>query len=238
MTHGSNPTHETPASPPPAASTCCRGTKCAACATPLRRHAQLLRRCALAVLTSGSASDDPRAARELYPGLRHPGAAAGPRHHASTWSTRRRWPSSTARSSAASPNCCSRSCATSPTSRSRSARQRLRPRRRRDGITDAVFEILRNARILRPHRSEPGGVLGRPFDRPRRVRLHQAGRLRAGPARPRHLHRLRPGRDEGPDEGRDHRPRQAAPARATATSASPSPASSPPSRRTRSSTTW
>src|SRR4030095_14831556 len=27
----------------------------------------LLRRCALAVLTSGSASDDPRAARELYP---------------------------------------------------------------------------------------------------------------------------------------------------------------------------
>src|SRR5690606_36233650 len=28
---------------------------------------ELLRRCALAVLTSGSASDDPRAARELYP---------------------------------------------------------------------------------------------------------------------------------------------------------------------------
>src|SRR5690606_42134600 len=27
----------------------------------------LLRRCALAVLTSGSASDDPRAAQELYP---------------------------------------------------------------------------------------------------------------------------------------------------------------------------
>ena len=29
----------------------------------------LLRRCALAVLTSGSASDDPRAAQELYPGF-------------------------------------------------------------------------------------------------------------------------------------------------------------------------
>ena len=28
---------------------------------------ELLRRCALAVLTSGSASDDPRAAQELYP---------------------------------------------------------------------------------------------------------------------------------------------------------------------------
>src|SRR6476469_11160969 len=28
---------------------------------------ELLRRCALAVLTSGSTSDDPRAARELYP---------------------------------------------------------------------------------------------------------------------------------------------------------------------------
>ncbi|MFT3762130.1 MAG: nucleotide 5'-monophosphate nucleosidase PpnN [Pseudoxanthomonas sp.] len=30
---------------------------------------ELLRRCALAVLTSGSASDDPRAARDLYPGF-------------------------------------------------------------------------------------------------------------------------------------------------------------------------
>ena len=58
------------------------------------------------------------------------------------------------------------------------------------------------------------------------------------PARPGRLHRLRPGRHEGPDEGRDHRPRQAAHPRTAATSASPSPASSPPSRRTRSSISW
>ena len=86
--------------------------------------------------------------------------------------------------------------------------------------------------------TRPGGLLGRPFHRPRGIRVHQAGRLRARPARPRHLHRLRPGRDEGPDEGRHHRPRQAAHPAAAATSASPSPASSPPSRRTRSSTSW
>ena len=48
------------------------------------------------------------------------------------------------------------------------------------GITDAVFRLLRNARVLQPGRSQPGGLLGRPFDRARRVRLHQAGRLRAG----------------------------------------------------------
>ena len=64
--------------------------------------------------------------------------------------TRRRWPSSTARSSAASPNCCSRSCATSSTPRPRSSTGAVRPRAPPQGITNAVFELLRNARILRP----------------------------------------------------------------------------------------
>ncbi len=86
-----------------------------------------------------------------------------------------------------------------------------RPGRLGRASPSAVFEILRNARILQAAgRPEPGGVLGRPLDLARRVRLHQAGRLRARPARAGHLHRLRPGRDEGADEGRDHRARQAA----------------------------
>jgi hypothetical protein len=48
------------------------------------------------------------------------------------------------------PNCCSPWCATSPTSppRSRTGQFDLTDSH---GITNAVFEILRNARILRPH---------------------------------------------------------------------------------------
>ena len=58
--------------------------------------------------------------------------------------------------------------------------------------------------------AQPRGVLGRPLDRHRGIPVHQEGGLRARPARPRRLHGLRPGRHEGPDEGRHHRPRQAA----------------------------
>ena len=58
--------------------------------------------------------------------------------------------------------------------------------------------------------AESRGVLGRAFHPPGRVRLHQESRLRARPARPRRVHGLRSRRDEGPDEGRDHRPFQAA----------------------------
>ena len=53
--------------------------------------------------------------------------------------------------------------------------------------------------------AESGGVLGRPFDPARRVRLHQESRLRARAARPRRVHGLRPRRHEGTDERRDHR---------------------------------
>ena len=104
-------------------------------------------------------------------------------------------------------------------------------------ITNAVFHVLRNARAARLQgAAEPGGVLGRALDRRRRVPVHQERRLRTRPARPGRVHRLRPGGHEGPDEGRHHRPRQAAHRARAATSASPSPGSSPPSPRTRSST--
>ena len=197
----------------------------------------LLRRCALAVLTSGSASDDPRAAQ------------------------RAAIPTSTSR-------CCSRTAASRIDLHNAPAmafvdgeiirgvaellfavvRDLAYTAIELDRSGDDLDTVRRHhRRRVRPaaqraraaaDRSQPGRVLGRPFDRPRRIRLHQAGRLRARPARPGHLHRLRPGRDEGPDEGRDHRPRQAAPPHAPATSASPSRASSRPNRRTRSSTTW
>ena len=197
----------------------------------------LLRRCALAVLTSGSASDDPRAARELYPDFdievqqQDRGVTIDLRNAPAMAFV----DGEIIRGVAELLFAVVRDLAyiaieTGRRQRSGPAEQRRHHRRR--------VRLLRNARVLRPRRSEPGGVLGRPLDLPRGVRLYQAGRLRAGPAWPRHLHRLRPGRDEGADEGRDHRPRQATHAAARATSASPSPGSSRPSRRTRSSTTW
>ena len=86
--------------------------------------------------------------------------------------------------------------------------------------------------------AQPGRVLGRPFHTPGRIRLHQESRLRAGAARPGRVHRLRSGRHEGADEGRDHRAFQAAHRAMGAISASPSPASSPRSRPIRSSASW
>jgi predicted Rossmann-fold nucleotide-binding protein len=50
-------------------------------------------------------------------------------------------------------------------------------------------------------RAEDRGVLGRPLDQHRRIQIHQESRPRTGPAQPRHLHRLRPRRDEGPMKG-------------------------------------
>jgi hypothetical protein len=54
---------------------------------------------------------------------------------------------------------------------------------------------------------------GAALDQPRGVRVHQEGRLRAGAARAQRVHGLRPWSDEGPDEGRHHRPHEAAPPR-------------------------
>ena len=126
--------------------------------------------------------------------------------------TRRRWPSSTARSSAASPSCCSRWCATSIYTAIEIAPEYADElgTSARASPTPCSTSCATRACCNRA-RSEPGRVLGRAFDQPRRIPLHQAGRLRARPARAGHLHRLRPGRDEGADEGRDHRARQAAP---------------------------
>ena len=57
--------------------------------------------------------------------------------------------------------------------------------------------------------AESGGLLGRPFDPPLRIRLHEKGRLRAGAAQLGCLHGLRSRRDERPHEGRHHRAFQA-----------------------------
>ena len=171
----------------------------------------LLRRCALAVLTSGSASDDPRAAQELYPDfdIQVLQQDRGVRIDLLNAPAMAFVDGEIIRGVAELLFAVVRDLAYTAIELGPEFATTWKPRA---GITDAVFGLLRNARILQPARSEPRRVLGRPLDQPRRIRLHQAGRLRAGPARPRHLHRLRPGRDEGPDEGRDHRPRQAAPA--------------------------
>ena len=79
-----------------------------------------------------------------------------------------------------------------------------------DGITNAVFHILRNAGTLRAAGAGPRRVLGRARDQPRGVRLLQEGRLRDRPAQHERLHGLRRRRDEGADEGRHRRPREAA----------------------------
>ena len=170
----------------------------------------LFRRCALAVLNSGTLIDDARLIFDAYKDfelriVREPWGIKLELQHAPAQRLRRR------RDHPRRHRAAVRGRARHRLHRQRDRQRRIRPRRSRDGITDAVFDILRNARVPAPaRRAEPGGVLGRPLDQPRRIRLHQAGRLRARPARPRHLHRLRPGRDEGPDEGRDDRPRQAA----------------------------
>ena len=78
-------------------------------------------------------------------------------------------------------------------------------------ITNAVFHVLRNAHLL-DYKARPNLVVcwgGHSIDAAR-VPVHQERGLRARPARPRRVHRLRPGRHEGADEGRHHRPRQAA----------------------------
>ena len=103
-----------------------------------------------------------------------------------------------------------------------------------EGITDAVFHILRNARVLRAH-EEPRLVVcwgGHAIEREEYDYTKVVGYALG--LRARHLHRLRRRRDEGPDERRDRRARQATHPRRGATSGSRSRRSSPPSPRIRS----
>ncbi len=171
----------------------------------------LLRRCALAVLISGGTTDDdPRSIFERYPDFdiqvlqqdrgikleltQRAGAAR----------------SSKARSSAASTNCCSRWCATSSTSPRRSTRVVSISTIHTASPTPCSKSCATRAccsRTSNPTWSCAGAAIR---SRAHGIRVHQARRLPARPARPRHLHRLRPGRDEGADEGRDDRARQAA----------------------------
>ena len=176
---------------------CCRATRCATARRVQRRLHDLLRRCALAVLT----------------------AAARP-------TTRARRRSCTRTSTS---RCCSRPWRAHRFARRagdgvrdgdiiRGVAERLfavvrdlaytaidlGPEFGKDlatsgWITNAVFGLLRNARILHP--ADPNLVVcwaGTPSAR--RVRIHQDVATSSA-CGARHLHRLRPRRHEGPDEG-------------------------------------
>ena len=69
------------------------------------------------------------------------------------------------------------------------------------GLTDYVFQLLRNARTLRPGVEPKIVVLGRPLDQQRGIQVHQEGRPRTRPAQPGCLHRLRTGVMKGPMKG-------------------------------------
>ena len=120
----------------------------------------LLRRCALAVLTSGSASDDPRAAQRAAIPISTSRCSSRTAASASTWTTRRRWPSSTARSSAASPSCCSPSCATSPTPRSSCSDSGRSTSTPATASPTPCSALLRNARVLHPHATRTWSCAG------------------------------------------------------------------------------
>ena len=107
--------------------------------------------------------------------------------------------------------------------------------RESQGITNAVYRVLRNAGVLVP-RVRPDIVVcwgGHSISREEYEYTKQVG-YQLGLAGLERLHRLRPGRHERPDEGRDDRSREAAHSCRAGTWGSPSPASSRPSRPMRS----
>ena len=73
-----------------------------------------------------------------------------------------------------------------------------------DGITNAVFHIVRNAGLMGPPASVNMVVCwGGHAISSRRIRLHEAGWLRNGAARPERVHRLWAWGYEGADERRN-----------------------------------
>ena len=88
----------------------------------------------------------------------------------------------------------------------RAVRSRSRQGRDQRGVPCAA----QCARAGPQGQTQSRGVLGRPLDQRAGIPVHEEGRLRVRPARPRCVHGLRSGSDEGPDEGRHHRSREAA----------------------------
>ena len=175
------------------------------------RILELFRRCALAVLNTGNDTDDARCAVRRLSRLQHRDRATHARleaqHQARAGERVRRRPYGRRHPR----SICSRCCAISSTSAPRSRTTGRFDLNSSEGITDAVFHILKQARVLVPDvRAEHGRLLGWPFDLARRIRIHERGGLSPRLARARHLHRLRSRRDEGSDEGRGDRSRQAA----------------------------
>ena len=140
----------------------------------------LLRRCALAVLTSGSASDDPRAAQELYPDfdIQVLQQDRGVRIDLLNAPAMAFVDGEIIRGVAELLFAVVRDLAYTAIE--------LGPEFDKDletspGITNAVFGLLRNARILQP--ADPNLVVcwGGHSIGARRVPVHQAGRLRTRP---------------------------------------------------------
>src|SRR5688572_32416200 len=109
----------------------------------------LLRRCALAVLTSGSASDDPRAAQELYPDfdiqvLQQDRGVRIDLHHAPAMAF---VDGEIIRGVAELLFAVVRDLAYTAIELAEGSNRDLSGS---EGITDAVFGLLRNARVLQP----------------------------------------------------------------------------------------
>ena len=199
---------------------------------------ELLRRCALAVLTTGSTDDDPRAARELYPDfdiqVLQQDRGAAPRT-ASTRPAMAFVDGRIIRGVAELLFAVVRDLVYTAVELEPDYASELGTS---EGITDAVFRLLRNARVLHPS-SPTWWCAGAGI---RSVATNTTYTKQVG-----YELGLRgldictgcgPGAMKGPMKGATIAPRQTAPVAARATSASPSPGSSPPNRRTRSSTTW
>ncbi len=196
----------------------------------------LLRRCALAVLTSGSASDDPRAAQELYPSfdIQVLQQDRGVRIDLINAPAMAFVDGEIIRGVAELLFAVVRDLAYTAIE--------LGPEYAGDletssGLTGAVFGLLRNARILQP--AEPNLVVcwgGHSIGREEYQYTKNVG-YELGLRGMDICTGCGPGAMKGPMRARRSRmPSSVAGARAT--SASPNRASSPRNRRTRSSTTW
>ena len=204
----------------------------------------LLRRCALAVLTSGSASDDPRAAQELYPhfGIEVLQQDRGLRIELRNAPAMAFVDGQIIRGVAELLFAVVRDLAFTAIELAHDDDLESS-----SGITDAVFRLLRNARVLHP--ADPNLVVcwgGHSIGREEYLYTKQVG-YELGLRGLDICTGCGPGAMKGPMKGatiahakqRINDTRYIGSARAAAaTSGSPSRASSPPNRRTRSSTTW
>ena len=155
---------------------CCRSSRSGPCWTPARAACIAFSQLRLAVLNSGSHTDDAREIFDTYRDFGHQSDAAQPGHQAAPGKRRLR-PSSTAKMIQGFASICSRCCATSstPTTRFRVIRRSICQKRTHD---DCGVSYPAQCAGTAPERgSEYRRVLGWALDWPRGVRLHQGSRL-------------------------------------------------------------